>query len=101
MSLINVAEVFAGPALAAGVTVASVAVTVTDSAGKVQTATLSGIESPPWNTSFTVASGAGNVSSVQTDSAGNVGTPVVQAYSTVSGAQNLALSGTNVTIVQP
>ena len=101
MSLISVQELFAGPALAAGVSVASVAVTVTDVTGAVQSATLTGVESPPWSTSFTVGAGTGSVSSVQTDSAGNVGTAVTQTYNTSSGAQNLALSGTTVTIVTP
>jgi len=103
MSVISVAEVFAGPALAAGVTVASVAVSVTDASGAIQTATLTGVETPtPWAASFTVAAGAGSVSSVQTDSAGNVGTPIVQTYTTGStGTAALSLSGTTVTVTTP
>jgi hypothetical protein len=101
MSQIQVTEVFQGPALAAGITVKSVAVTVTDASGAAQSATLVGTESPPWSAPFTVAPGAGSVSSVQTDSAGNVGSPVVQAYSTIAPAAALALSGTTVTTTTP
>jgi hypothetical protein len=104
MSLIQVTEVFAGPELASGVTIKSVAVTVLDSAGSSQVATLTGAETPtPWSAPFTVASGAGSVSSVSTDSTGAVGTPVVQAYTTTGTAAGptTALSGTTVTITTP
>lgn len=102
MSVINVLEVFAGPALAAGVSIVSVAVTVTDSSGAVQTATLNGSETPtPWSANFTIAPGAGSVSSVSTDSTGAVASPVVQAFNTGSASVNLALSGTTVTVTTP
>jgi len=101
MSAILVQEVFAGPALAPGVTIKSVAVSVTDSSSASQTATLTGIETPPWSAAFTVAAGAGSVTSTSTDSTGAAGTPVVQPYTTGSGTGALALSGTTVTITSP
>lgn len=102
MSAILVTEVFQGPALPAGVTINSVAVSVTDSSGAIQTATLTGAETPTqWAVAFTVAAGAGSVSSASTDSAGNVGTAIVQAYNTVAPAAALSLSGTTVAITTP
>lgn len=102
MSMILVQEVFAGPALAAGVTIASVAVAVTDSSGAVQNAKLTGAESPtPWAASFTVVAGKGSVSSVRTDSTGAAGTAIVQAYDTAGPALVLDLSGTTITITTP
>lgn len=105
MSLIKVTEVFAGPNLPAGVTVASVAVTVVDSAGASQTSTLTGAETPtPWSAQFTVAAGKGNVSSVQTDSAGNAGSPVSQSFDTTAGTGGTgapSLSGTTVDVLTP
>lgn len=102
MSVVSVAEVFAGPALPSGVTIASVAVTITDSSGATQTASLTGAETPtPWTVSFTIAAGAGSVSSVATDSAGTVYAAIVQAFDTGSTTAALALSGTTVTITTP
>lgn len=101
MSAILVQEVFQGPALAAGVTVASVAVAVTDASGAVQNQTLNGSESPPWSAAFTVASGAGSVSSTRTDSTGATGTPVVTNYDTVAPVAALDLSSTTVTVTAP
>ena len=102
MSVVNVAEVFQGPALAPGVTIASVAVSITDASGAVQTATLNGTETPtPWAMNFTIAAGAGSVTSTSTDSTGAVGTPVNQTFNTGTTGIALALSGTTVSIVTP
>jgi hypothetical protein len=103
MSVITISEVFQGPALPAGVTIAQVVATVTDSSGATQTVTLNGSETPtPWTSaSLTVAAGAGSVSSVATDSAGTAYPAIVQAFNTTSTTAALQLSGTTVTIVTP
>lgn len=96
----TVTEVFQGAPLAPGVKVTSVAVAVTDSAGTVQSGSLTGAETPtPWTIAFTIAAaGKGSVSSTATMSDGTVGTPVVQAFDTGTGTVALSLSGTTVVI---
>lgn len=62
-------------------------VTSTDGAGGVQTANLTGGETPPWSVVFqNVAAGTGNVVATPTDTAGTaIGSPVTQAYTVTSG----------------
>jgi hypothetical protein len=62
-------------------------VTSTDGAGGVQTANLTGVETPPWSVIFkNVAAGTGNVVATPTDTAGTaIGTPVTQAYTVTGG----------------
>ena len=95
-------EAFQGSALPPGVTIKSAAVTVTDASGAaLPVVTLTGIETPtPWSTLITVASGAGSVVSVFTDSTGAT-TTITQAYDTIAPQAALAPSGTTVTIVTP
>jgi hypothetical protein len=101
MSLISVQVSFKGAALAAGVSVASEAIQVTDASGAVQNTTLNGSESPPWSTSFTVAAGKGNVTATETDSDGTVQPTLTVAYDTSVTAQNLMSDSVAVTIVTP
>jgi len=102
MSVIAVQETFGPATLSAGVTIKSVAVSVTDSSGATQSSTLVGSETPPWSAQFTVAAGAGSVASIATMSDGTTGSPVTQAYNTgTTGTAALALSGTTITVVTP
>ncbi len=103
MSVIQVTEVFQGPALGPGVTVKSVALVVTDATDAAQSITLTGTETPtPWSVSVTVAPGKGSVSSTQTDSTGAQGQPISQSYDTGStGTAALSLSGTTISITTP
>ena len=69
----------------------------TDGAGAVQTANLTGVETPPWSASFqNVAAGTGNVVATATDTNNTaMGTPLTQAYTVTTG------TGTGGTFPQP
>ena len=71
---------------AANAPFASTVLTVTDSAAVVQTAVLTGAESPPWSAAFTnVAVGALVASSQDTDALGAaIGVALVDNFTTVS-----------------
>lgn len=102
MSQIIATAAFAGAALPSGVTVASVAIVVTDASGAPQTANVNGSESPPWSAPFTVAAGAGSVTFTRTDSTGAVGAPIPVSYDTGTVTPGAAdLSGGTVQIVTP
>lgn len=74
-------------------------VALTDSAGNVQKATLTGVETPPWSAQFAnVADGAGSVVATDVDTAGNViGTPLSVAFTELAPATFPATSGITVT----
>lgn len=80
---------------------ASTQVALTDAAGAVQTASLTGAETPPWTVVFNnVATGAGTVVATDVDSAGaTIGTPVSQSFTEVgSPATFPATTGITVTV---
>lgn len=102
MSAISVLTVQAGPPVPTGVTRASTTLSVTDSSGSVQTATLTGSESPPWTANFTVAAGAGSIVATDIDTTGaTIGTPVTAQFNTGSGTVALQTSGVTVTVTTP
>lgn len=90
-----------GPTLATGLTVASAVISVND-AGSVQNDVVDGSETPPWSAAFTVPAGAGTVTFTRTDSAGNVGAPIVVNFDTTAGQPGAPdLVGGTVQIVTP
>lgn len=74
-------------------------VVLTDSAGAVQKATLTGVETPPWSIQFAnVASGAGSVTATDVDTAGaTIGTPVTVAFTELAPTTFPATSAITVT----
>jgi hypothetical protein len=103
MSTISVLTVQAGPPVPSGVTRASTALVVVDSAGASQSASLTGAESPPWTTSFTVAAGAGTITATDIDTNGaTIGTTGPAAFATGAvGATVLQTSGVTVIVTTP
>lgn len=99
MSQILIQQNFGPATLPPGVTVSSIAVSVTDASGAPQSVSLNGAESPPWSTSVTVAPGAGTVTAAPTLSDGSTPTPATASYDTGStGTPALAPAGLTVTV---
>lgn len=68
---INIACALNGPDVPAGVTLASIVLTIKDGSGlELPAITLNGTESPPWSTMATVANGPGTAHAVQLDTTG-------------------------------
>lgn len=61
---------------------ANTVITLTDSTGAVQTATVTGTELPAWTAEFdSVAAGGGSVAAQDNDTAGaGIGAPVIQTF---------------------
>ena len=74
-------------------------ITVTDSAGAAQTATVVGTETPPWSASFSdVAVGVVAIVATDLDAKGEtIGTPITQNFTTNAPTQFPQTSGITVT----